>query len=134
MKKNSRILYRVTAKYKGKNQIPTGVLIEAQSEDGNFKLCKFCYNIQKNVLFDYSDGTIIKDNRNPISKLVHKIRKYNRKKVRKSKRQNENFIINRQNNTFHKVNECDMLKNVESKYINEVTAKMEDLLIAKLKP
>lgn len=130
-KENVEVLYRVTVKYKGKNQIPTGVLIEAQSKDGNFKLCKFCYNIQKNISIDYSDGTIIADNRNPMSKLVYRIKNSNNVKQIKK---NKDYIINRKNNIFHIDSECKLLKGIESKYINEVTAKEKDLIKAKLKP
>lgn len=41
------ILYRVTPQYKGKNQIPTGVLIEAENLDTKFSICRFCYNVEK---------------------------------------------------------------------------------------
>ena len=58
-----RVLYRVTVKYKGVNQIPTGILIEAQSLDDNYSICKFCYNVQRKVKFDYSNGSIIEDKR-----------------------------------------------------------------------
>ncbi len=59
-KKYIKILYRVTPIYKGKNQIPTGILIEAKSLNTEFTLCRFCYNIKKKVKFKYSDGSIIK--------------------------------------------------------------------------
>ena len=60
---NVRVLYKVTIKYKGSNQIPTGILIEAQSLDDEFSICEFCYNIQANVEFNYKDGEIISDKR-----------------------------------------------------------------------
>ena len=49
IKKDIKILYRVTPIYKGKNQIPTGILIEAQGLNTEFTLCRFCYNIKKKV-------------------------------------------------------------------------------------
>lgn len=47
------VLYKVTMKYRNTDQIPTGILIEAQSIDGDFSICKFCYNIEKYIKFDY---------------------------------------------------------------------------------
>ena len=50
--KSVKILYRVTVKYKCTNKIPIGVLIEAQSIDDNYSVCRFCYNIQKGKNLD----------------------------------------------------------------------------------
>lgn len=55
---NVRVLYRVTIKYKGKNQIPTGILVEAKSLEDEFSVCEFCCNVEKNVKFKYTDETI----------------------------------------------------------------------------
>lgn len=49
MENDVKVLYKVTIKYRGIDQIPTGILIEAQSLSDNFSVCEFCYNIQKNV-------------------------------------------------------------------------------------
>lgn len=133
-----RILYRVTIKYKGKNQIPTGILIEAKSLDDEFSICEFCYNVQKDVTFKYTDGTIIKNTKiNKIKQLINK-KKSTKKNNKKSNSNNttNDYIINKQTNEFHLYdNHCDSLNNVESKYIIETTAKEKDLLkIKKLKP
>ncbi|MCF0124594.1 MAG: DNA/RNA non-specific endonuclease, partial [Clostridia bacterium] len=48
-KNDVQILYKVTIKYKGIDQIATGILIEAQSLNDEFCICEFCYNIQKGV-------------------------------------------------------------------------------------
>ena len=79
-----RVLYRVTVKYKGKNQILTGILIEAKSLDDEFSVCEFCYNIQKGVKFKYSDGTVIEDKRilPKIKQRVNKITGNNNKKTK----------------------------------------------------
>lgn len=85
IEKDIKILYRVTPIYKGKNQIPTGILIEAQGLNTEFTLCRFCYNIKKKVKFKYSDGSIIKDNRGiikPIQKVKTSIEKRNKKKAK----------------------------------------------------
>ena len=55
MENDVKVLYKVTIKYRGIDQIPTGVLIEAQSLSDNFSVCEFCYNIQRNVKFNYKD-------------------------------------------------------------------------------
>lgn len=131
-----KILYRVTVKYKGKNQIPTGILIEAQSIEDDFIICEFCYNIQKNAKFDYSDGTIIKYNK-IITKAKNTIKKiFGIKKENKKETQNNlNYVINRNTNEFHlKDTDCNNFKNVQSKYINETTATEKDLLKVGLKP
>lgn len=43
------VLYKVTIKYKGTDKIPTGILIEAKSIDGELNICQFCYNVEKNI-------------------------------------------------------------------------------------
>lgn len=135
---NVRVLYRITVKYKGKNQIPTGILIEAKSLDDDFSLCEFCYNIQKNVIFKYEDGTIIKNAK------MEKIKNFINKKIvtKKSKKSKElsdkinNYIINRKTMEFHLYdNNCDKLKNVDFKYLIETTAPEKNLLnVKELKP
>ena len=74
VKNDVRILYKVTMQYKGKEQIPTGILIEAQALDDEHSVCIFCYNIEKYVKFDYSDGTIIY-NHKYLEKVLREIKK-----------------------------------------------------------
>ncbi len=125
IKKDIKILYRVTPIYKGKNQIPTGILIEAQGLNTEFTLCIFCYNIKKKVKFKYSDGSIIKDNRGiikPIQKVKTSIEK---KKQEKSK--NMDLVVNSQTKKYH-IEDCIVLNNVDPKYIKEITTKEKNLI------
>ena len=71
-----RLLYRVTPHYNGKDQIPTGVLLELKSLDSQYEMCEFCYNVQNKVKINYFDGTLIEDTR-VIGKigLVQKLKK-----------------------------------------------------------
>lgn len=126
----------ISIKYRGIDQIPTGVLIEAKSLSDNFRVCEFCYNIQRNVKFNYKDGTIFEDNRFSIIEKVKSIARRNTKssKSKKSDNQTKNYIINRKTGEFHlKDNECNHFENVESKYINETTSTKKDLIKAELK-
>ncbi len=120
-----RILYRVTPIYKGKNQIPTGILIEAKSLNSEFTLCRFCYNIKKNVKFKYGDGSIIKDGRG-IIKTVQKI-KLTLEKNKQVKNKNVDFVVNSQTKKYH-IENCKMLNNVDPKYIKEITTKEKNLI------
>lgn len=114
MDNDVKVLYKVTVKYKGVDQIPTGILIEAQSLNDNFSVCEFCYNVQKNVKFHYKYGTIIEDSNLNIIKKVKS-------------------IARRKTNQFHlKDNECKNFESVEPKYINETTAAKKDLINAEL--
>lgn len=125
IKKDIKILYRATPIYKGKNQIPTGILIEAQGLNTEFTLCRFCYNIKKKVKFKYSDGSIIKDNRGiikPIQKVKTSIEK---KKQEKSK--NMDLVVNSQTKKYH-IEDCIVLNNVDPKYIKEITTKEKSLI------
>lgn len=134
---NVRVLYRVTIKYKGKNQIPTGILVEAKSLEDDFSICEFCYNIEKKVKFRYSDGTIIEDKR-ILPKIKHNLNKIKQQTSKKDtivKERNTNYIINRKTNEFHlEKSNCRKLNNVEPKYIQETTATNKDLIKANLKP
>ena len=135
MDNDVKVLYKVTIKYKGIDQIPTGILIEAQSLNDNFSVCEFCYNVQKNVKFHYKDGTIIEDNNfSVIKKVKNVLRKRTKsRKAKKLENQTKNYVINRKTAEFHlKDNECNNFKNVESKYINETTATKNDLINAGL--
>lgn len=130
---NIKMLYRVTVKYKDTNRIPTGIVIEAKSLDDDFEICQFCYNCQKGVKFRYSDGIIIKDTRilNKAKRLITKKRKPNNDK----NESNSNYLINRRTNEFHLYdNNCDKLKNIDVKYIQETTTTKKDLINANLKP
>jgi DNA-entry nuclease len=122
-----RILYRVTPKYKGKNQIPTGVLIEAKSLDTEYELCVFCYNVEDKVKIKYADGSIKEDNRAILkTKFVEKIKdSYLKKKQDKSK--NVDIVVNSQTKKYH-YEDCKMLKNIDPKYIKEITTKEKRLI------
>lgn len=128
-----RILYKVTIEYNGTNKIPTGILIEAKSIDDDFSLCEFCYNIQKDIIFDYTNGNIIKDNRVPkIAPKLNNIQDNNKKSNNNS---TENYIINRRTKIFHLYNKhCKSLINVQSKYLIETTANINNLIKVDLKP
>lgn len=92
----------ISIKYRGIDRIPTGVLIEAQSLSDNFSVCEFCYNIQRNVKFNYKDGTIFEDNRFSIIEKVKSIARRNTKssKSKKSDNQTKNYMINRKKVSF----------------------------------
>ena len=117
------VLYKVTMKYQRKNQIPTGILIEAQSVDKKFSICQFCYNVEKQIKFDYSDGTVIYNNR-LLDRLVSRIKKENNIEQKKfSNNKNKisktrlNYILNIKTNECHYSRDCENLKNVKTKYI-----------------
>lgn len=130
---NVRVLYKVTVKYKGNNQIPTGVLIEAKSLEDAFSVCEFCYNIEKNVKFSYKDGTIIEDKR-ILPKVKHKIEKIKAKFIKKeNKDRNKNYIIDKKAKIFHLADsKCNELDKTEHKYIIETTATYNDLCDIKI--
>lgn len=125
-----KVLYKVTVKYKGKDQIPLGILIEAQAIDDEFSICSFCYNIEKYFKFNYSDGSIIYDHRylekekttlkNDKNKIIEKT---NKKETKKAKTENKNievkrdYYINIKTKECHYSKECEKLKDVEAKYI-----------------
>ena len=128
-----KILYRVTIKYKGKDQIPIGILIEAQAINDKFSICRFCYNVQEGVKFQYSDGKIIKDSR-IWSKILEKGSKITKVANKKKSKVNENYIINTKTKKFHLLDKnCSKLDNVLPQNIQETTAKQKDLLDAGLK-
>lgn len=130
--KSVKILYRVTVKYKGTNKIPIGILIEAQSIDDNYSICRFCYNTQKNKKFRYSDGMIVGEKQiwsNVVQTVTNKIARKNNKKS-----DYINYTINIKTKTFHLYdNDCKQLQNVEPKNIQETTATEKDLLAVGLK-
>lgn len=130
--KSAKILYRVTAKYKDTNKIPIGVLIEAQSIDDNYSVCRFCYNIQKGKKFRYSDGMTFGE-KQIWSKVVQTVAN---KIARKNNRKSEyiNYTINIKTKIFHLYdNDCKQLENAEPKNIQETTATERDLLAVGLK-
>lgn len=55
----NHVLYRVTPKFKGKNLLAHGVVMEAESiEDNGRGICfnVYCYNFQPRILLDYRTG------------------------------------------------------------------------------
>lgn len=129
------VLYRVTVKYKDNNQIPIGVLIEAQAINDNFSVCEFCYNVQPQVKIDYRNGRIIKDDRGVDLVKKNETVKRQDKQEEKVKRENtSNYIINTKTKEYHIQKDCIKLKNVEPKYIQETTTIKSELLKVDLKP
>ena len=56
---NNHVLYRVTPIFVGNELVARGVLMEAKSCEDNGKsicLCVFCFNVQPNVIIDYTTG------------------------------------------------------------------------------
>lgn len=119
-----RILYRVTPQYRGKNQIPTGVLLEIKSLDTQYELCEFCYNVQNKVKINYTDGTLIEDNRIlGKHKLVQCLTKaYNDSVEKRKSNANINFVIDDQKKIYH-TEKCIIPNNTEPKYIKNITTK-----------
>ena len=115
-----KVLYKVTVKYKGTDQIPLGILIEVQAIDDEFSICSFCYNIEKYFKFNYSDGKMIYDNRNlRKSKDNGKVTE----EQDKAKKENKNieakrdYYINIKTKECHYSKECEKLKDIEAKYV-----------------
>ena len=131
MENNVKVLYKVTIRYKGVDQIPTGILIEAKSLDDDFNVCEFCYNVQKGVKFNYKDGTIIEDTRlNSIRKAINLLnKKSNLHIIKKNKEQTKDYIIDRKKLQFHlKDANCKTIDNIGLKFLNETTATKTELL------
>ena len=55
-KGGKEVLYRVTPVYAGDDLLAYGVLMEAVSRDGSFRLCRFAYNVQPGIEIDYATG------------------------------------------------------------------------------
>lgn len=131
MEDNVKVLYKVTIRYKGIDQIPTGVLIEAESLDDNFSVCEFCYNVQKDVKFNYKDGTIIEDTRINLIRRAKNLlnKKINLHITKKDKEQIKDYIIDRKKKKIHlKDANCKMVDNIGLKFLNETTATKTELL------
>ncbi len=112
-------------KYREKDQIPIGVLIEAKSLNDDFSICKFCYNVEKNIKFDYKEGNIIYNHRylkivnNKLAEIKENI-KINKNKSTKKKtkvREKKNYVLNINTKECHYSKQCEKLNNIEPKYI-----------------
>lgn len=119
---NYKIIYKVTVKYKDANQIPIGILIEAQALDNDYSVCSFCYNIEKKVKFDYSNGNIIYDNRglnskNKEEKIKNEELNENTKTAKKKNQNRTNYFLNIKTKVCHYNKNCLKLKNISPKYI-----------------
>lgn len=56
---DNHILYRITPVFKNNNLVASGVLMEAKSVEDNGKgieFCVYCYNIQPDIIIDYTNG------------------------------------------------------------------------------
>lgn len=100
------------------------MLIEAKGIDTEYNVCVFCYNVESKVKFNYSDGTIIEDNRIIAkNKLYQGIKKsYVQSKQRKSENGNVNLVIDDKSQIYHTEN-CTIPNKADSKYIKEITTK-----------
>ncbi len=52
----NEVLYRVTPIYDGDSLLADGVLMEAVSRDGSFRICRYAYNVQPGIIIDYATG------------------------------------------------------------------------------
>lgn len=115
---NRNVLYKVTIKYKGTDKIPTGILIEAKSIDGELNICQFCYNVERYIKFDYKDGSIIY-NHDYLNKIKVKLKNI-KERTKKDKTQqavNEKIIIPKRNYILNIItNECHYDKDCEKLY------------------
>lgn len=119
------VLYKVTIKYKGTDKIPTGILIEAKSIDGELNICQFCYNVERYIKFDYKDGSVIY-NHDYLNKIKVKLKNI-KERTKKDKTQQavnkkiiitkRNYILNIITNECHYDKDCEKLRNVEPKHI-----------------
>jgi DNA-entry nuclease len=124
-KHDVNVLYKVTMEYREKDQIPTGILIEAKSLDDEFSVCVFCYNIERYIKFDYKDGTIIYNHnyldkaKETFGKLKNKIVQKNKSKEKKKQTigERKNYVLNININECHYNRDCEKLKHIEPKYI-----------------
>lgn len=136
---NFNVLYKVTIKYNGTDQIPTGILTEAQAIGSDFSVCKFCYNVEKYIKFDYSNGVLIYDHRylkktkNAIKKLKDKIIIPSKKKESKTTNKKQNYVLDIKNKICHYDTNCEELKEIEPKYIQGTRTTEKVILDSELK-
>lgn len=91
----------------------------------------FCYNVEDKVKINYSDGSIKEDNRGILTtKFIEKFKKLYSDK-RQKKIPNINLIVNVQTKKYH-YEDCSILKNIEPKYIKEITTKENGYSICKI--
>lgn len=133
VKNNNRAyVYKVTPQYAenfDNDTIPIGVLMEAETIDNLEKdqFCRFCYNIQKGIKINYYDGS-----NKPIEKVYGTLNTWKLKE--KSERNDvdnkfRDYFIDIRTNTFHlQSKNCNELKNVELKYIQETRANIYDVI------
>lgn len=54
----NHVMYRVTPVFEGNNLLASGVLMEAESVEGDeIRFCRFCYNVQPGITINYADGS-----------------------------------------------------------------------------
>lgn len=54
---HNHVIYRVTPVFINNELVCRGILLEAKSvEDDNLEFCVFCYNVQPEIIIDYSTG------------------------------------------------------------------------------
>ena len=145
--KESKILYRVTLIYYDKELIPRGVLMEAKEKRKYPRLdkCIFCFNIDKYVKFDYTNGKLknikeLKQNREITDIIENQSVKEERESYEKQKddedNKYQNYIIDIRKKVYHKYNnknKCSKLKRKSKKYLNETRTKENILLENKYK-
>ena len=129
-------LYKVTPRYKFKEDaVPIGILIEAETIDNLEKkqLCKFCYNIQKGIKINYYDG-----GNKTIEKVYGKKEKVDKLKKKRKVNDEENkyreYSINIRTKTFHLLTKnCNYIRSVDPKYIQETKASRDGIKAKKFK-
>ena len=102
------VLYRVTPVFESDNLLATGVLMEAQSKDQSFSICRFAYNVQPGITLDYRTGE------NRIEGETE------------SAAEEQTYILNTNSHKFHTL-DCDSVNDIKEKNRSEYTGTKKEL-------
>ena len=143
----NHVMYRITPMFSGSDLLAKGVLMEAYSVEDNGKgICfnVFCYNVQPNIIIDYSDGSSklspnakkLQDNtseKKTTSTTTSKKTTSEKPKettttvTTSTKSQSKTYILNTNTNKFHDPS-CSSVKQMKDKNKQTYKGSREDVI------
>ncbi len=125
---NNHVMYRVTPMFDGNNLLANGVLMEGYSVEDSGEgicFCVFCYNVQPNIIIDYTDGSSkLQTAETPVTEAPKQTETDNKQNTEK---QSTAYILNTNTKKFH-YPYCSSVEQMSEKNKREYNGDRKDIV------
>ena len=125
---NNHVMYRVTPMFDGNNLLANGVLMEGYSVEDSGEgicFCVFCYNVQPNIIIDYTDGNSkLETAETPVTEAPKQTETDN---TQNTEKQSTDYILNTNTKKFHYPH-CSSVEQMNEKNKREFSGDRDDII------